>query len=177
MYFFCCRETEWLFSSDPGRRQLAESAGFEHLVVVTLHQGHTYSSLDADAVKEEVAGKAVELVQQGLPHGKQVHVHVCAWCIVFGNNDRQTPSHLKGELLTFAFYSIFVFRSLWCSIHQSVFDILTTLPMIITVLSPFYLNVAHIISRPRPSHFQCATWHWKAGSMAWEWGKSPCTHS
>ena len=59
-----------MFSSDPGRRQLAESAGFERLVVVTLHRGHTYSSLDA--VKEEVAGKAVELVQQGLPHGKQV---------------------------------------------------------------------------------------------------------
>ena len=69
---YCCRETEWLFSSDPGRRQLAESAGFERLVIVTLHRGHTYSSLDA--VKEEVAGKAVELVQQGLPHGKQVHV-------------------------------------------------------------------------------------------------------
>ena len=59
-----------MFSSDPGRRQLAESAGFERLVVVTLHRGHAYSSLDA--VKEEVAGKAVELVQQGLPHGKQV---------------------------------------------------------------------------------------------------------
>ena len=69
MYFYCCRETEWLFSSDPGRRQLAESAGF---VVVTLHRGHAYSSLDA--VKEEVAGKAVELVQQGLPHGKQVYI-------------------------------------------------------------------------------------------------------
>ena len=70
---YCCRETEWLFSSDPGRRQLAESAGFERLVIVTLHRGHTYSSLDA--VKEEVAGKAVELVQQGLPHGKQVQVY------------------------------------------------------------------------------------------------------
>ena len=70
--FCCCRETEWLFSSDPGQRQLAESAGFERLVVVTLHRSHTYSSLDA--VKEEVAGKAVELIQQGLPHGRQVHV-------------------------------------------------------------------------------------------------------
>ena len=70
MYFNCCTETEWLFSSDPGWRQLAESACFERLVVVTLHRGHAYSSLDA--VKEEVAGKAVELIQQGLPHGKQV---------------------------------------------------------------------------------------------------------
>ena len=69
------RETEWLFSMDPGRRQLAESAGFERLVIVTLHRGHTYSSLDS--VKEEVAGKAVEFVQLGLPYGKQVSVY-CA---------------------------------------------------------------------------------------------------
>ena len=62
-----------MFSSDPGRKQLAESAGFERLVVVTLHRGHTYSILDS--VKEEVAGKAVELIQQGLPHGKQVIVY------------------------------------------------------------------------------------------------------
>jgi predicted transcriptional regulator len=39
-------------------------------VVVTLHRGHAYSSLDA--VKVEMAGKAVELIQQGLPHGRQV---------------------------------------------------------------------------------------------------------
>ena len=78
MYFHCYRETEWLFSSDPGRRQLAESAGFERLVVVTLHRGHAYSSLDA--VKEEVVGKAVELVQHGLPHGKQVYVQCIYTC-------------------------------------------------------------------------------------------------
>lgn len=77
----CFRETEWLFSSDAGRKQLAESAGFERLVIVSLHRGHTYSSLDS--VKEEVASKAVELVQQGLPHGKLVKytsslfVHTC----------------------------------------------------------------------------------------------------
>lgn len=64
---------DWLFSSDPGRIQLAESAGFERLVVVTMHRGHTYPSLDD--VKEEVSAKAVELAQQGLPHGKKVYIH------------------------------------------------------------------------------------------------------
>lgn len=64
------REVEWLFSTDPGRQQLAESAGFERLVVVTMHRGHTYPSLEE--VKEEVAAKAMELTQHGLPHGMKV---------------------------------------------------------------------------------------------------------
>ena len=71
LYFLTSnRETDWLFSSDYGRAQLAESAGFERLVIVTLHRGHTYSSLDA--VKEEVSGKAIELVQLGPKQQKQV---------------------------------------------------------------------------------------------------------
>lgn len=65
---------DWLFSTDPGQKQLAESAGFERLVIVTLHRGHTYSSLDS--VKEEVASEAVQLVQQGLPRRKQASFSV-----------------------------------------------------------------------------------------------------
>jgi hypothetical protein len=68
--FLVYREVDWLFSSDPGRLQLAESAGFERLVVVTMHRGHTYTSLEV--VKEEVSAKAVELVQHGLPRGEKV---------------------------------------------------------------------------------------------------------
>lgn len=64
------REVDWLFSSDNGRLQLAESAGFERLVVVTMHRGHTYPGLDE--VKEELSAKAVELAQSGLPHGIKV---------------------------------------------------------------------------------------------------------
>ncbi len=68
--YYYCREIDWLFSSDSGRLQLAESAGFERLVVVTMHRGHIYPSLAE--VKEEVSARAVELLQKGLPHGKQV---------------------------------------------------------------------------------------------------------
>lgn len=71
------REVDWLFSSDAGRLQLAESAGVERLVVVTMHRGHTYSSLEQ--VKEEVAAKAVELVQSGITSGKQVR----GQCVLF----------------------------------------------------------------------------------------------
>ena len=70
------RETDWLFSSDSGRKNLAESAGFERLIVVTLHRGHTYPSLDA--VKEEVSGKVIEFIQKGLPRRKQVCVCLCS---------------------------------------------------------------------------------------------------
>lgn len=59
-----------MFSSDSGRLQLAESAGVERLVVVTMHRGHTYSSMEE--VKDEVVDKAAELIQGGLPSKKQV---------------------------------------------------------------------------------------------------------
>lgn len=64
------RETDWIFSSEPGRRELAESAGFDRLVLVTLHRGHTYHGLDK--VKEEVSAKALELAQDSLPEGRKV---------------------------------------------------------------------------------------------------------
>jgi len=44
--------------------------GYERLVVVTLHRGHHYMSLDA--VKEEVSGKAVEFVQASATSTKKV---------------------------------------------------------------------------------------------------------
>ena len=71
--YLLCREVDWLFCSDTGRLQLAESAGVERLVVVTMHRGHTYSSMAQ--VKDEVVDKAVELLQRGLPSKKKVKSH------------------------------------------------------------------------------------------------------
>lgn len=66
-----------MFSSESGSRQLAESAGFERLVVVTLHRGHHYRGVET--VKEEVSVKAMELAQDGLPDGRKVLViHICS---------------------------------------------------------------------------------------------------
>ena len=59
---------DWLFSSEPGRRQLAESAGFERLVLVTLHRGYSYTSVED--VKREVEGDLMKLMQGGLPQAK-----------------------------------------------------------------------------------------------------------
>lgn len=64
------RETNWLFSTNDGCRQLTEDAGFERLVIVTLHRGHTYNGIDE--VKEEVSAKATELRQEGLPKDGKV---------------------------------------------------------------------------------------------------------
>ncbi|KAI0218062.1 eEF1A lysine and N-terminal methyltransferase [Lamellibrachia satsuma] len=58
------REIEWLFSTKDGREDLCHSAGFERLVVVTLHRGHCYGNLDN--VKEELSGKVMELAPSGI---------------------------------------------------------------------------------------------------------------
>lgn len=68
--FVRAREVDWIFSSEAGRSQLADSAGFERLVLITLHRGHTYSGIEE--VREEVGKRAVDLAQAGLPKGEQV---------------------------------------------------------------------------------------------------------
>ena len=61
-----------MFSTDEGRKQLSESAGFERLVVVTLHRDHLYDSLDA--IKVELSSKVMELAPPKLGN-KQVCVN------------------------------------------------------------------------------------------------------
>ena len=70
LWFPVPRQLEWLFSTEAGRRQLALSAGFQRLVVVTLHREHRYGSVEE--VKEEIATRALELGQDGLPQLKKV---------------------------------------------------------------------------------------------------------
>ncbi|XP_069356733.1 eEF1A lysine and N-terminal methyltransferase homolog [Maniola hyperantus] len=57
------RESEWLFGTAAGRRQLQDSARFGRLVVAVLRRGHLFQSLDA--VKEELAHSAKMLVPNG----------------------------------------------------------------------------------------------------------------
>ena len=61
-----------MFSTDEGRKQLSESAGFERLVVVTLHRDHLYDNLDA--IKAELSSKVMELAPPKLGN-KQVCVN------------------------------------------------------------------------------------------------------
>lgn len=57
------RESEWLFGTPAGRRQLQDSARFGRLVVAVLRRGHKFDSLEA--VKEELAHAAKMLIPYG----------------------------------------------------------------------------------------------------------------
>ncbi|XP_013147174.1 PREDICTED: methyltransferase-like protein 13 [Papilio polytes] len=57
------RESEWLFGTPAGRRQLQQSAKFSRLAVVLLRRGQVYHSLDA--VTDELAHSAKMLAPNG----------------------------------------------------------------------------------------------------------------
>ena len=48
-----------MFSTNEGRLELRRNAGYERLLVVTLHREHTYDSLET--VKSELSEKVLEL--------------------------------------------------------------------------------------------------------------------
>lgn len=64
------RESEWLFGSREGRRQLAASAGFGRLVVATLHRGQDYAG-GMEAVQAELSGPVMQLAPPGLSSRRQ----------------------------------------------------------------------------------------------------------
>ncbi|XP_053805805.1 eEF1A lysine and N-terminal methyltransferase isoform X2 [Vidua chalybeata] len=64
------RETEWLFGTEEGRRQLAASAGFGRLLTVALHREQRYEGMAA--IQAELSGKVMELAPPGLPARQQV---------------------------------------------------------------------------------------------------------
>ncbi|XP_067845854.1 eEF1A lysine and N-terminal methyltransferase [Heptranchias perlo] len=64
------RETEWIFGTDEGRKQLGKSAGFKRLLVVALHRDQLYESMEA--IQSELSGKVMELAPHGLPPNQQV---------------------------------------------------------------------------------------------------------
>ncbi|NXN80288.1 MET13 protein, partial [Bombycilla garrulus] len=64
------RETEWLFGTEEGRRQLAASAGFGRLVTVALHREQCYEGMAG--IQAELSGKVMELAPPGLPAQQQV---------------------------------------------------------------------------------------------------------
>lgn len=70
------RETEWLFGTEEGRRQLAASAGFGRLLTVALHREQHYEGMAG--IQAELSGKVMELAPPGLPARQQVSPH-CPW--------------------------------------------------------------------------------------------------
>ncbi|XP_073499235.1 eEF1A lysine and N-terminal methyltransferase [Phyllobates terribilis] len=64
------RETEWLFGSETGRRQLAGNVGFRRLLFVALHRDQQYESMEA--IQSELSAKVLELAPPGLPDNQQI---------------------------------------------------------------------------------------------------------
>ncbi|XP_054977601.1 eEF1A lysine and N-terminal methyltransferase isoform X1 [Sorex araneus] len=64
------RETEWLFGTEEGRKQLAASAGFRRLVTVALHRGQPYGGMDS--IQAELSARVLELAPAGMPAQHQV---------------------------------------------------------------------------------------------------------
>jgi hypothetical protein len=50
---------------------LSDSAGFERLIVASLHRDHVYTNLDS--IKSELSSKVMELAPPGFKVGIQVH--------------------------------------------------------------------------------------------------------
>ncbi|XP_029939371.1 eEF1A lysine and N-terminal methyltransferase [Salarias fasciatus] len=63
-------ETAWLYSSSEGRRQLAASANFRRLVVVTMHRNQEYPGMEA--VQSELSPMVMDLAPPGMPANHQV---------------------------------------------------------------------------------------------------------
>eukprot|EP00058_Branchiostoma_floridae_P014709 XP_002600197.1 hypothetical protein BRAFLDRAFT_204501 [Branchiostoma floridae] len=64
------REVEWLFATDDGRRQLAGTAGFRRLVVVSLQREHPYETMAE--IQKELSAKVMELAPPGFNRKIQV---------------------------------------------------------------------------------------------------------
>jgi hypothetical protein len=77
MFFVICtsRETEYLFVSAEGHRQLLSTASADRLAIISLHRGHNYEGGLA-AVKEELAPCIVQLAPPGLPPNFQVFLKI-----------------------------------------------------------------------------------------------------
>lgn len=59
-----CSETEWLFSTQQGRKKLLLSAKHDRLAIVSMHRGHAYKSWDD--VKDELSGSVRNFAPSGL---------------------------------------------------------------------------------------------------------------
>ena len=67
---FLFRETDWLYSSNEGRRELAASAKFQRLVVIHLGRDHQFPNLEC--IQNELGPVVSSLQPSDLPPNTQV---------------------------------------------------------------------------------------------------------
>lgn len=66
------RESDWLYGSAEGRVQLASSANFRRLVIVSMHRDQEYQ--DMQAIQAELSPMVMELAPPGMPANQQVEL-------------------------------------------------------------------------------------------------------
>lgn len=64
-------ETSWLYSSSEGRQQIAGSANFKRLIIVSMHRNQEYT--DLEAVQSELSPMVMELAPPGMPANQRVN--------------------------------------------------------------------------------------------------------
>ncbi|XP_030063229.1 eEF1A lysine and N-terminal methyltransferase isoform X2 [Microcaecilia unicolor] len=89
------RETEWLFRTEEGRKQLAGSAGFRRLIVVTLHRDHQYDGMEG--IQSELSAKVLELGPPGMPANQQIPFLSAGGDIGVRKVQQRGCSNLSGE--------------------------------------------------------------------------------
>ncbi|KAM4722465.1 eEF1A lysine and N-terminal methyltransferase [Rhinophrynus dorsalis] len=89
------RETEWLFGSEQGRKQLAGSVGFRRLIIVALHRDQQYGGMEA--IQSELSAKVLELAPPGLPANQQIPFLSAGGDIGVRTVQHQGRSELSGE--------------------------------------------------------------------------------
>ncbi|CAM5134141.1 unnamed protein product [Eretmochelys imbricata] len=91
------RETEWLFGTEAGRKQLAASAGFRRLITVALHRDQHYEGMEG--IQAELSGKVMELAPPGLPSQQQVPFLSVGGDIGVRTIQHRDTSTMSGEYL------------------------------------------------------------------------------
>ncbi|XP_069867250.1 eEF1A lysine and N-terminal methyltransferase-like [Dipodomys merriami] len=89
------RETEWLFGTEEGRKQLAASAGFRRLITVSLHRGQRYDGMDS--IQAELSASVMELVPARMPSQQKVPFLSVGGDIGVRTIQHQACSPLSGE--------------------------------------------------------------------------------
>ncbi|XP_014767916.1 eEF1A lysine and N-terminal methyltransferase [Octopus bimaculoides] len=64
------RETEWLFATNAGRRQLQKDANVQRLIIVTLQREHEYG--DIEAIQEELSPYMLQLTPPKFVFGTKI---------------------------------------------------------------------------------------------------------
>lgn len=88
-------ETSWLYSSSEGRKQVAGSANFKRLIIVSMHRNQEYT--DLEAVQSELSPMVMELAPPGMPANQRVPFLTVGGTLGWREEVSRGVSELSGE--------------------------------------------------------------------------------